>query len=368
MAKCINCGKESRLIAENLEVCLDCIRKKYDKVSSHIMQAHRKVRKVFGLPEEPPKDAEGLACQLCGNECRIPAGGKGYCGLRENRDGKLIGPTDELAYISYYHDPLPTNCVAEWVCPAGTGSGYPKYCYKEGPEIGYNNLAVFYLGCSFNCLFCQNWHYKEDLKEPPKVTSDELLKAVDDRTSCMSFFGGDPSTQLPHSISFSKSALKLKKGKILRICWETNGTMNPKLLDEIMDIALESGGCVKFDLKAYDERLNIALCGMTNKRVLENFRRASDYIKKRQNPPVLVASTLLVPGYIDKEEVYNIAKFIASLDKTIPYSLLGFGPNFYMSDIPFTSKQHAEECAEAAREAGLQSVSLGNYHLLGVQY
>ncbi|MBL7070758.1 MAG: radical SAM protein [Candidatus Omnitrophica bacterium] len=368
MTKCINCAKESRLISQTLGVCLDCIRKDYGKASEHIQKTHSAIRKTFGLPDKPPKGWSGASCEICVNKCNIPPGGKGYCGIRENERGKISGPTEDMAYITYYHDQLPTNCVAGWACPGGTGSGYPEFCHKKSAEIGYKNLAVFYLGCSLNCLFCQNFHFREELQNPPAVSSDTLLKAVDELTSCICYFGGDPSPQLPHSIAFSRRALDLKKGDILRICWETNGTMDPKLLSEVMDIALTSGGCVKFDLKAYSKDLNIALCGITNKRTLDNFSLASKYVMKRKVPPVLTASTLLVPGYIDREEVYNISRFIAGHDPDIPYSLLGFGPDFFMRDLPFTSKRHADECAAAAREAGLTNVNIGNYNLLGIEY
>ncbi|MEE8618654.1 MAG: hypothetical protein V3S84_00830 [Dehalococcoidales bacterium] len=46
--------------------------------------------------------------------------------------------------------------MADWVCPAGTGAGYPDFAYRAGVEYGYKNLAVFYHACSFDCLFYQN--------------------------------------------------------------------------------------------------------------------------------------------------------------------------------------------------------------------
>lgn len=368
MALCINCKRKSNLISRAPGVCLECIRKEFKTVSGYIKEVHRKTRKDFNLPQEPPKDPDGISCKLCVNECQIPKDEKGYCGLRKNLDGKLIGPTRANANLSYYYDSLPTNCVAGWVCPGCTGSGYPEFAHNKGPEYGYKNLAVFYIGCSFNCLFCQNWHYRQELEDPPSARLDELLGAIDDRTSCICYFGGDPVPQILHSVEFSKKALQARKGKILRICWETNGTMHPKILEEILEIALASGGCVKFDLKSYDERLNLALCGITNERTLENFTLASKYIKKRRTPPILVASTLLVPGYVDKKEVFNIAKFISELDPSIPYSLLGFAPNFYMPDLPCTSKRHAEDAQDAAKEAGLLNVNIANRHLLGPDY
>jgi pyruvate formate lyase activating enzyme len=37
-------------------------------------------------------------------------------------------------------------------------------------------------------------------------------------------------------------------------------------------------------------------------------------VRQRPDPPLLLASTLLVPGYVDAEEVGRIARYIAELD------------------------------------------------------
>jgi pyruvate formate lyase activating enzyme len=81
-----------------------------------------------------------------------------------------------------------------------------------------------------------------------------------------------------------------------------------------------------------------------------------------------MASTLLIPGYIDQEEVTDIARYIASLDPEIPYRLLAFFPHFLMENLPTTSRAHAERCLAAARGAGLRHVELGNRHLLSDLY
>jgi len=125
-----------------------------------------------------------------------------------------------------------------------------------------------------------------------------------------------------------------------------------------------TGGCLKFDLKAWDENLHRALTGITNRRTVENFARAGKKIGLRPAPPLLIASTLPVPGYIDEGEVRSLARFIASINPDIPYSLLAFYPHFYMSDMPFIPKATAEKCLKAAREEGLKNVKIGNIHLL----
>lgn len=141
--------------------------------------------------------------------------------------------------------------------------------------------------------------------------------------------------------------------------------MHPALLKQVIAISLESGGCIKFDLKSWNENVHIALCGVSNKRTIENFAMAAEYVNQRSAPPLLIASTLLIPGYIDKEEISNIAKFIASLSPDIPYTLLAFHPDFLMADLPTTSPQQARQCLKAALDAGLRRVRLGNVHLLG---
>ena len=366
--KCSYCGRESTLTSQSLGLCADCIKLHFAELRPAMEKAHSKAREGFGLPCQPPKDETGARCRICINECSIAEGGRSYCGLRTNFDGKLAGALGQRGNLSWYYDPLPTNCVADWVCPGGTGSGYPDFAYRNGPEFGYKNLAVFYQACSFDCLFCQNWHYRLSATTAPKVSARELADQVDDRTSCICYFGGDPTPQLPHAILASRLALDRARGRILRICWETNGSMHPNLLKQMAELSLKSGGCIKFDLKAWSEELHLALCGVSNKRTLQNFSLLSQYIESRPQPPFLVASTLLIPGYVGQEEVAKIATFISSLNPEIPYSLLAFHPHFFMSDLPTTSKRHAEECLQAAKEAGLKNVRLGNIHLLGADY
>jgi pyruvate formate lyase activating enzyme len=157
-----------------------------------------------------------------------------------------------------------------------------------------------------------------------------------------------------------------KRGVV--VCWETNGTAQPRLMDQALELSMSSGGCVKFDLKAADEDLHRALTGASNRLTLENFARAAARFDERPEPPPVVASTLLVPGYVDAAEVGRIARFIAQLNPEIPYALLGFAPHFLFPDLPRTSVRHAEEAEAAAHAAGLRRVRIGNRHLLSRDY
>ncbi len=124
--------------------------------------------------------------------------------------------------------------------------------------------------------------------------------------------------------------------------------MNPVLLEDMLSLSCASGGCIKFDIKTWNESLHIALCGISNMRTKENFEYAAQWIKKRPEPPLLIASTLLVPGYIDEKEVRGISKWIASLDPEIPYALLAFLPAVLLSRSP----RHLEGIGDALQGGG----------------
>jgi len=364
---CKICGKGK--VTKILGVCVDCIRDRFEDSLPYILEAHRKSREKYGLPAKPPKTNGGILCNLCSNECRIGVGEKGFCGIRENVNGKfksLVRPDRAVLYT--YPDSHPTNCCASWFCPAGTGLGYPKYAYRNGVEFGYYNLAVFFYGCNFNCLFCQNSSHK-NFGEGYIVSIDEFVEEAlrNPYYSCICYFGGSPEPQLPFAIKASKRILESINGKrIMRICFEWNGCGNSKLVREAAELAFTSGGNLKFDLKAYSTNLSLALSGVPNDRAYKNFEMvARDFYEKRKDVPMLTATTLLVPWYVDHVEVENIAKFIAEINPEIPYSLLVFHPEFMMKDLPITPPEQVKRCYEAAKKY-LKNVHIGNLHLLRI--
>lgn len=337
--RCGICRRKGKGISSILGICLSCIRTTPEKVLPKTREVHKKIRKDHGLPPEPPHDSRGIQCSICANECKIGKGEKGYCGLRRNENGKLIQPRDGLLHT--YYDPLPTNCCASWFCPGNK-------------EIG-NNLAVFPFGCTFNCMFCQNYEHKF-IDRAEHVNTNELVRRAE-KAACICYFGGTPEPQLPFLLRATK---KILENKQVRICWEWNGTGNPKYVRKAAEYSHVTDGVIKFDLKAYDRNLNIALAGRPNDRTLQNFRMIAENFQKKN---LLTATTLLVPDYIDTEEIEKLARFISDLNPDVPYSLLVFHPDYKMMDIPVTSRKMATECYKTAKKY-LNRVNIGNKHLL----
>lgn len=360
---CMNGGLVSRVVG----VCVRCLRMSPEEALTIAMEGHVKSRKLFGLPPHPPRTPGGIACQLCAAQCIMGEGEMGYCGIRGNRGGRMysMAPPGK-ALLHYYLDPHVTNCCNAYFCPAGTGAGYPLYACTKGPEVGYCNLALFFYGCSLNCLFCQNWLHKR-LSNASHISVDELvgLSLSNTKISCWCWFGGSAEPQLPFAVEASRRVHESKPaGRVIRICYEWNGDGNPSLVSRALETVVESGGNVKFDLKAFNPNIHRALTGLDNNRILRNFEMVyRSFYSRRPGLPVLAATTLLVPGYVDSEEVGKIAEFISSLDDSIPYCLLVFHPAFMMGDLPITPRRQVMECYGAARRH-LKRVEIGNIHLL----
>jgi pyruvate formate lyase activating enzyme len=342
MIPCIICGE--RPAAHQIGICAACLRE--DEARSGFSTIHAPVRESCGLPGQPPQSPGGTRCLLCVNECSMAEGEWGYCGLRTNENGRMHNRFPARSALAHaYRDPLPTNCCASWFCPGAREHGA--------------NLAVFFYGCNFDCLFCQNAAHK-NVATAPVLSEDKLVEwARSPEIQCVCYFGGSPEPQLPFALRASRRIISETGGQT-RVCWEWNGAGNPRLVDQAARLSEESGGVVKFDLKAYHPAIHRALTGSANTRVLENFRRVAGLVSA---PDVLTATTLLVPHYVDVIEVEAIASFIAGIDPDIPYSLLVFHPDFALRDLPITPRSQVDACREAALRH-LSRVHVGNLHLL----
>ena len=350
---CPNHEQEERIISQSIGFCSECVR---NDVQSNAQQTHETLRMRDGLVPVVPSNGT-ISCSECGNHCKMNEGDLGFCNIRIATSSEVVDRYPGQAVVSWYFDPLPTNCVADWVCPVTT---------EQELGIGQKrlkNLAVFYGSCNSDCLFCQNASYRTMMaKGKPLLTPQELANAADDYTACVCYLGGDPACNPEHSL---KTSELLNEKRQVRVCYETNGNISKKWLNRISGIITDTGGTFKFDIKAVSPELYRSLTGISNSTMLKNFKELSS-MKSDRKGEFLVASILLVPGYVDLLEVKKICRFIVDNDPTIPTALLGFSPHHAMSDLPRTSKAHAKASLDIAKDEGLTNVRIGNAGLLGV--
>lgn len=315
--------------------------------------AHAAARRAASLPVAAPATAGGRRCGLCVHDCRIGEGERGYCGLKTVTGGRLVhlAGTPARGRLRWVRDPLPGRCVADWVC-------------RRGDLGGSHCLAVAYAGCTLDCLACQTWPDRRRAEDEGEGLGASALAGLAERgTACACFYGGDPAAQMLHALAAARQLV----ARGVPVCWETSGTSSAPLLDHAVHLSLRSGGCVKLDLKAWSDPVHRALTGAPVARSLESFVRAARRSRERRSAPLVVASTPLVPGYVDADEVAAIARFVARVDRDIPYSILGFSPQCQMADLPPSTLREAEAAAAAARAEGLTRVRVANRELLSIE-
>ena len=349
---CNICDKTHPFLSKFLGVCPSCVKQNPDSSIFYANVAHKKARAEWMLPPSVPR-GDGVECNICANKCVISEGESGYCGIRTNNSGKIINNAGKRAFLHSYLDPLPTNCCNTYFCPGAQ-------------ESGFYNLASFFYGCNFSCLGCQNDQHRDIASAEQYSIKKFEQKVIDNpRISCVCFFGGSPEPQLPFAIrAMNKIYKTLEDSRSqLRTCWEWNGAGNEKLVSQAVKLSLNTGGNAKFDLKFRSDILSQVISGVSNHQSFKNFEMCFNKYYSLRTSPVISATTLLIPGYVDVDEVEAIALFLSNLDKSIPYSLLVFHPDSFLSDLPNTPPKQVNDCFEIAKKY-LSNVHIGNKHLL----
>ena len=104
----------------------------------------------------------------------------------------------------------------------------------------------------------------------------------------------------------------------------TNGYVNKKPLEKILPYI----DAMNIDLKGYTNKYYNNICGAKLEPVLDTIALASKYCH-------IEITTLMVRGENDSiDEIENIAKFIASVDKNIPLHLSRYFPRYNLNNPP----------------------------------
>lgn len=273
------------------------------------------------------KNADSIIqCELCPNNCTIKNDSSGICGVRQNKDGKLTLP--------FYGE-----CTAINIDPV---EKKPLYHFYPGSTI----LSLGFAGCSFRCPFCQNYSISQFLDSPTRRLSpeDAVTMAIDQNSFGIAYTYSEPTVHFEFCLDTSK----LARDKGIKNVLVTNGYLNKEPANEL----LEYTDAANVDLKSFNPEFYKKEIGGNLEPVLEFIRIAAEKTS-------LEITTLVIPGKNDsKEEMREIASFIASIDNTIPLHLSCYYPT-YKYTIPPTEEALITELAAVAKEQ-LDYVYLGN--------
>lgn len=192
------------------------------------------------------------------------------------------------------------------------------------PKTG--SASLYFIGCNFRCMCCywKKIYGRVDFKKLKFPTSEEVTRLLRQVSpTSVSILSGDPRSN-PEFDRLPK-ILKDKLGCKVRLL--TNGYVLP---------VLEGVTHVSMSIKAVNDDFHKRYTGKSNKACLEHFKSIHD------KGIELSASSVYIPGLIEAGEIEAIATFVASIDDTIPYRVIG-----YMKVEGFDYKEPDKEEVEA---------------------
>jgi pyruvate formate lyase activating enzyme len=150
---------------------------------------------------------------------------------------------------------------------------------------------------------------------------------------------------------YAYDTMKLAKENNIKNVFVSSGYETKEALDTLSPYL----DAMNIDLKAFNDDFYKKISCARLKPVLKTIEHAKEL------GIWIELTTLLIPGYNDNEkELKEAARWIASLDKDIPWHISRFFPAFKMTDVPPTPIETLKKAYEIGKEAGLNYVYVGN--------
>jgi pyruvate-formate lyase-activating enzyme len=188
---------------------------------------------------------------------------------------------------------------------------------------------------------------------PNQITPEQLIlspQGIGPARNILAFTGGDLACQPDF---YAACAEKIKENRLpLWILFETNGYgLTTPNLDRLKEAGIDS---FWLDLKAFNPDVHRKLTGVNNEMIL---RLPEEIVKRNFTLEIL---TLFIPGWVESDQIKDLAQIIARVDTTIPFTILAFFPEYKLKDTPSPSLNQMTEAYERVRETGLKNIRLGN--------
>lgn len=272
-----------------------------------------------------------VQCQICFRKCVVPHGARGFCRVRENRDGKY--------YSLVYGEPS-----AVQIDPI---EKEPQHHNLPGSQI----LCFGTVGCNFKCRHCHNWHLSQVSPgdfyiyniSPEKAVESALKKSV----PTISFTYNEPTVF--YEYVYDIAALAKERG--LRILWHSNGSMNPEPLRKL----LRHTDAASIDLKGFTKKAY-----QNSSADLEPVLRTLKIIKDEGKWLEII--NLVIPTINDDpKDLRRMCEWIREeIGIETPLHFSRFFPNYKLTHLDPTPIKTLEMARDIAVDVGLNYVTLGN--------
>ena len=275
-----------------------------------------------------------ILCEACSQACVLEEGEYGICSVRKVENGELRLLVYGLA-AAVNVDPVEKKPMFHFL---------PKT----------RAFSVGTVGCNFSCKFCQN----HDISQYPKEHNREIVGresppeqivelAIENGCDSIAYTYNEPIV----FFEYTYDTAKLAHEKGLKNIYVTSGYETHKAID-LLEPYIDG---MNIDIKSFSNEFYKEICGARLKPVLEAVKYA------HEKGIWIEITTLLIQGKNDSdEEIREIAKFIASVDKSIPWHLSAFHPMYKMLDVPRTPASTLRRAYKIGQEEGLKYLYVGN--------
>ena len=265
------------------------------------------------------------SCDFCFRRCCLSEGQKGYCGARQNIDGKIVS-VNYGQLVSLALDPVEKK---------------PLYHFLPHTKT----ISVSESGCNYSCLFCQNWQISQKIVKEEE-TSPSSLAAY-----CLRY--GVPSVSYTYSEplvwqDYMLCAAEEAKKTGVRNIMVTNGSFSCEALERIVPLV----DAFNVDLKGDDEFYR-TVCKASLQPVLDGI----EYIVNHGRH--IEVTTMLIEGMHDEKMVRMLGSLLRERGVRV-WLLSRFFPRYRMKDRKETSEAFLSSMLTVAKESGIPYIYGGN--------
>ncbi len=273
-----------------------------------------------------------VRCTLCPRECTVADQERGYCGVRENRQG------------TYY------TLVHSRPCAVHTDPIEKKPLFHFLPGSLAHSIAT--AGCNVECRFCQNWDISQfrpeqvrSVHRPPEALHRDARKSG---AKSIAYTYSEPVV----FYEYMEDTAKLGRETGIRSVMISNGYIQKEPMRELCRVL----DAVKIDLKAFTEKFYREYVSGELKPVLETL----ELLRAESMWTEIVV--LVIPTLNDGEnEIRSMAKWIAAnLGKDVPIHFTRFHPTYKLKNLPVTPVATLEKARQTAMAEGLHYAYVGN--------
>lgn len=273
-----------------------------------------------------------IQCELCPKRCHVLKGKRGFCRVRENRDGKY--------YSLVYGNP----------CAVHLDPIEKKPFFHVLPATTSFSLAT--AGCNFQCKFCQNWEisqaFPEDVYNYEVPPEDVVKKAKEMGSHSIAYTYAEPMVFYEYMLDIGQLA---RRSGLLNVC-HSNGFINPDPLRNLCKVI----DAANIDLKGFTETFYQEVCSGELAPVLNTLKTL------KQEKVHLEITNLIIPTKNDNMSVVReMCLWVKrELGADTPIHFSRFYPTYKLRSLPLTPVSTLEKAREVALSIGLEYVYIGN--------